>query len=132
MAISDDNKANSFIEWFQEVAAGMAATEAATHLRKLVTTMEQEAEDQNAEVKGSISITLNLKASPSAKDGVTFDVDYTLNRKEPAPKRYGSQFWRDRGTGILTSIHPRQQNLFPEGKAEREPVRVINLKQEKN
>ena len=96
----------SFAHFFQSLDGGEANVCASVDLHKLSSALRDEAKRRRSAVKGTLTLTLELKCDEAG----TVEANYTTKIKEPVRKSSKSIFWLTKG-GNLTPENPRQQNL---------------------
>lgn len=107
----------SFGVFLHALADGEAMAACSNELHKLVSVLQDESLEQNAELKGELRLTIKVTADPKGHVAVSYD----LATKEPKPVRSSSIMWITKG-GNLTVENPRQQKL---------PLRDVDLSRRK-
>jgi hypothetical protein len=105
---TDGAGARSFATFFSLLGEGDANDEASEALFLLGQALQDEALKRNAQIKGSLTLKLDITCDPRGVVGVSWDVA----RKDPKPQRIAAALWVDKN-GNLVHENPRQQNLFP-------------------
>lgn len=103
---SDKEGTRSFAVTLQQIGDGSLHAELSETLQKLCGDLSAHAIQFGADAKGTLTLTLALKASANGVVGVAGDV----KTKAPKAPRVGSVFWLTKGNN-LTPDNPRQQKL---------------------
>ncbi|MCL2777746.1 MAG: hypothetical protein FWD73_07050 [Polyangiaceae bacterium] len=104
--VTQDEGDRSFAVFLHAIEEGAFHAEISSELRALATKLDEHVTSYDADAKGTLTITLALKA----KRNGTIDVVGEVKKKEPTAKRAGGVFWLTKGHN-LTLDNPRQQKL---------------------
>lgn len=98
--------ARNFLVFLRELANGAAVNELSYQLHKLTTTMQEEACAQQKEVRGGLTLQINVVADEQNQA----EIGFTVAIKVPSRKTPRSLMFLTKG-GNLTIKNPRQQEL---------------------
>lgn len=105
--VQAEEGARAFSRFFELLCEGDAHAHASEELNKLGIVLQKESLARDAEVKGSMSITIKFTASPR---GVVA-TNYELKTKHPAPKTTAGTLFLTPGGNFSTESH--RQPMLP-------------------
>lgn len=114
---NDQAGPRAFGVFLQKVADGECHDQLSTELLALSKVLRDQSQAQAGAVKGSLALKLNF----TSESGV-LDVTYSIERKEPKPRRPRSTFWQD-ASGNVVDENPKQLGLGLRDVSKRGPAR---------